>query len=168
MVLLSSHFLEVLLKILLWWTALCTWKYMPTKSGAGKDSWILLWQTTPTCAHFSPGSTVVKSDLELGMHPGMRVLPDAHPPGSRTPLGTALGGICHLLWWAMAQGGRGSKRSPCPRQAMLRLCAQSWVGTCSGSHRHAVVCQEAGKTLSWLFAFGKSDLKALLDFSPVA
>lgn len=50
---LLSHFLEILLKILLWWTVLCTWEYMPTKqSGIWKDSQILVWQSTSPCFQF--------------------------------------------------------------------------------------------------------------------
>lgn len=64
MVLLSSHFPEILLKILLWWTALCTWKYVPTKqSGVRKDSRLSVWQSTSPCSHFPPGSTAVKKWL---------------------------------------------------------------------------------------------------------
>lgn len=100
MVLLSSHFLEILLKILLWWTALCTWKYMPTKqSRVCKDSWIWFWQNTSRCSHFS---WIQCSKKWLGCCCASRAAYPAWCPSSREwgPPGAAAGDICHLVqWW---------------------------------------------------------------------
>lgn len=108
MVLLSSHFLEILLKILLWWTALCTWKYIPTKqSGLWEDSWTSFWQNTSRCSHFS---WIQCSKKWLGCCCASRGACPAWCTSSWEwgPPGAAVGGICHLLQWMVAREGEGS------------------------------------------------------------
>lgn len=127
MVLLSSHFLEVLLKILLWWTALCTWKYMPIKSGTGKDSWILVWQSTPTCLHFSPGSTIVKKWLGPWHTPR-----DACPAWCTSSW--EQGSLADSTWWHLSPPvvscgpGREREQEDSPSQAGTALPLGSELG----------------------------------------
>lgn len=65
-------------------------------------------------ALISPGSNAVKSDLDVTVHPGVHVLPDAHPHGVGLPWGSS--------WWHLSpsavDGGLGREKDqqePPPR-----------------------------------------------------
>lgn len=107
MVLLSSHFLEILLKILFWWTALHTQKCTLT-SKVGYEKTLEEWsdKASHVALTFLLGLLQQKGIWwDLGVLLGMCVLPDLHPPGSRAVLGTALSGVCHLCWSVTWRGG---------------------------------------------------------------
>lgn len=128
MVLLSSHFLEILLKILLWWTALCTWKYMPTKqSGVWEDSWISFWQNTPHCSHFS---WIQCSKKWLGCHCASRGACPAWCTSSWSgaPLGQQLVAFVTFCsgWWPGE--GEGSTGAPAPGRHCLAFTLRDGLG----------------------------------------
>lgn len=96
---------------------------------------------THLAALISPGSNAIKSDLDVAVHPGLHVLPDAHPHGSGALLGqqsVAFVTFCSG-WWP----GRERDQQEPVLQAGFALPSHSEMGwKCSGSHRHAEVCQE--------------------------
>lgn len=147
MVLLSSHFLEILLKILLWWTALCTWKYMPTKqSGVWKDSWISFWQNKYHCSRLSWTQC---SKKWLGCCCASRGACPAWCTSSWEwgPPGAAVGGICHLLQWMVVREGEGSTGAPAPGRCCFAFTLTDGLGNAQQA-KGTLWCARRDKSLS--------------------
>lgn len=74
----------------------------------------------------SPGPSAVKSDLDVAVHPGVHVLPDAHPRGSGVLSGQLLEAFVTSCsgWWS---GRERDQQEPLPL-AGAALLSHSQMG----------------------------------------